>query len=273
MNKSDRRMIKQEKELTIWELTNLMLRNWFFIIIVIIVFLAGGLVYSFVILEQNVTSYSSNKVVLFSEWNYYPAQISYTYADDLKKHINSEFDKQIISSALLKQEKNDDKTIKYTIDIFYSQNIMKSDAEEAAAQAVLWHNQMMDTELEKMQISREQLLNNLKAKYEESKLEYYSFITNADMSLVENMVRADLMQSESEIYFELLKSENEKQLELIDDSSDIEHFYLEPFHVNTTVKSTWKTNIIFSVILGFIAAFILVLLKQSYKSHKSDKSA
>lgn len=263
---------KQENELTIWELMNLMLRNWLIIIIVLIVFIAGGSIYSFLIQEQNVTSYSSSETVLFSEWDYYPEQISYTYANDLKNHINSKFDKQIISSALLEQEKNDDKTINYIIDIVYSPNTMKSDAEEAVAQAVLWHNQMMDTELEKIKNSREQLFSNLLTSYEDSKYEYYSFITDSDLSLVENMVKADLIQSESDIYYELLKKENEKQLKLNDDWNEIEHFYLEAFSVNTTVKSTWKTNIIFSVVLGFIAAFTLVLLKKSYRNYKSDNS-
>jgi len=257
-------------EMSFWELIEVLCKNWFTICIIVVIFLSAGIGYSFVIQDQGQVTYSINELVIYDDWEHYPSNILQTYAKNLNAFIKEETGKTF-ASIRIDDRITAEQKVNYSLMIIFSDSVTKTEAEQAAQKITIWHNSMMDEEVIKVKAEAEEILEILHSEYSNSEEEYYDYIERNDLSSYDNLAAASTLESAKDISYEIWKSQIIEVQNLNKSLGNAENYHISNFDIASTVFSTWKTNVAFSIVFGLVIALAFVLLKESYLSYKANK--
>lgn len=267
-NSKEQNLINNE-EMSLWELISLLRKNWLIICIIITVVFSAGITYSFVIQDQGQITYRINKLVIYDDWDYYSPNIAYTYASELGAFLNEEVGVKIVSVSL-DELRTEDKKVNYYLKLTYSTSVTKSEAEEIAQNIIGWHNSMIDSEAINVKMEEEERAEILYSEYENAVKEYFLYMDKIDMSSPDSLAVASTLESAKDISYEMWKDKKIQLQKLYDDISNASDYYISNLTVLSTVYSTWKTNIAFSLIFGLVISIVFILLRESYRGYKSS---
>ena len=275
MNNTSQKEIEKNNEFSVWEILNLFRKNWLLVTIVIVLVVSVGLFYSFAVEEQGNTTYYSSVTVLFKGWDYYPPQLVHTYTSDLKAAVNEKAGGNYISTISMKVDttaaNSSAKRSEYYIIVNYASGISLSQAEEASREIAEWHNNMIDTEVQNIKTDAQEHLSLIYEEYEAAELNYHTFLSTADMSDANDLAESSVLESEKDTVYEIWKEEKSNLLSLNAELSQASDYYISAPAVSSSVYISWKSNLILSIFIGFAAAVLLILAKESLKIYKNSK--
>jgi len=264
---------QQTDEKTIWELLGIVWRNKVLLIIVVILSVAVGAVYSFVFQSQDEVKYSFNEMVFYDEWDYYPVGIDFDYAKQVKSYIEEKAGKSCFTSITLKERNSNDDKYEYYLQGSFLTSIDKNEAEELSMEIINRHNSIIYDEYERILANKEAEVNELLNKYTDDQLEYERFLSEGNVSSAEMMSTNILLESKKNVSYELWKI---KALELEDmkyANNNIDQICLSPFTLSAAAISTWKSNLAVAAIVGCFMAIALIFLKESYVVYRKNKKS
>lgn len=260
-------------EKTIWELLNIVWRNKVLFIIIVILCVAVGAVYSFVFQSQNEVRYAFSEFVLYDEWDYYPIGIDFDYAKQVKAYIEEKAVKPCFISIALKDRNSNDDKFEFYLQGSFLASVDKNEAEELSLEIVNRHNAIIYDEYERVFANKEAEVNELLNKYAEDELEYESFVGKENDASTEAMTEMIVLESQKNVSYELWKTAAMELEDMKYDYNNIDQVCLSPFSLNASTISTWKSNLAVAAIAGCFAAIALIFLKESYLIYRKNKKA
>jgi len=271
MNNAKMESTDSNSEISLWELLNLLLKKKALIIIIVIVTLLMGGFYSFVIQEQGTVSYTIAQVVLYDEWEYYPPSTAQNYTTALKTYISESVNENHIASVSIKDSNSKDNRMDYKLTVAFLPGTSEAQIETISAMIIAWHNEMIVTETNRILANKENEQNLLYLDYATTAQEYAEYMSQKPESIKTVTPEEEILNSSKEIAFELWKENTVAIKEMEYRFIDAPFYYIDNFTTSSITVDTWKTNIMLSVISGFLLAIIYILLRESYLNYKKAK--